>query len=137
MDRKSKSLDKRKIVLDKKEKIVITKLTRLNQAIEKNKQILKEIREAILNKIIEAYTKMSPAKAAAILASMESGESASILFLLKPKVMSNILAKMDAIKASNVTLLIKKGPPFKKDERTFAIKKPAGIEKAIEQDFAK
>jgi flagellar motility protein MotE (MotC chaperone) len=135
LERKAKSLAKRKINLDEKEKIVNTKIRRLQAAIKRNERILKEIKSILENRITKTYTKMGAAKAAAILDIMENDEAAGILFLLKPKVMSNVLSKMTPQKASVVTLLIKQGPPFKKDTTRYAIKKPDILEKAIKEDF--
>jgi len=135
LNKKSQSLDKRKNLLDKQEKILNVKLARLNRNIQTNNNILKQITNKLLTKLSTAFTKMSPAKAAGILDKMEDGEASSLLFLLKPKVMSNILSKMKPKKSASVTLLIKQGPPFRKNIKTYAIKKPNLIEKAIEEDF--
>ena len=135
LDRKSRSLDKKENFLLEKEKKVNVKLARLKALVKKNEKILKEIKDVLNNKITEAYSKMGASKAANILNEMDFEKAAGILFNLEPKSMSNILAKMEAASASEVTLIIKRGPPFKTDINTFAIKKPENIEKALQKDF--
>ena len=135
LNRKSNSLNKKEDFLNEKEKKVNVKLARLQALVEKNQQILKQIKEVLSNKVTEAYAKMGASKAANILNAMDFEKAAGILFNLDPKAMSNILAKMEADKASEVTLIIKRGPPFKTDINKFAIKNPEGIEKALQDDF--
>jgi flagellar motility protein MotE (MotC chaperone) len=55
---------------------------------------------------------MKDKKAAAILDKMPRDKAATILFTLTPKKISKIMAKMNPVNASEVTLLLKAGPPF-------------------------
>ena len=135
LERKEKALAEKEKRLEEQQKIIDIKTIRLNQLIVENQRILDEINELIENKIRDTYSKMSPSKAASILDTMEDSNAAEILFLLNPKVLSNVLAKMGPAKASIATKLIKDGPPFREDISSFAIKTPDGIEKAIKADF--
>ena len=73
---------------------------------KKNETILKEIKSQKMDKIAQTFAKMKPASAAAILSDMNSTKAASILGSLKPKIVGKILTKMDAKKASQLTLLL-------------------------------
>ena len=136
LDRKANSLNKKEDFLTEKEKKVNVKLARLQALVEKNQQILKQIQEVLRNKVTEAYAKMGASKAANILNAMDFEKAAGILFNLDPKAMSNILAKMEAQKASEVTLIIKRGPPFKTDINKFAIKKSREYRKSFKRGLS-
>lgn len=82
---------------------------------EKNKKLLEDINNIKDNKISETYLKMKDKKAAAILDKMPKVEAANILFHLTAKKISKIMARMDPVIASSVTLILKKGPPFDKN----------------------
>ncbi len=82
------------------------------QLYEDNKKILKEIKNAKDDKISATYLKMKDKKAATILDNMPRDKAAQILFTLTPKKISKIMAKMNPVYASEVTLLLKSGPPF-------------------------
>lgn len=91
----------------KKEQEILAKKTK------ENKELLASIDDIKNNKIGEAYDKMKDGAAAAIMESLEREEAASILFVLPPKKVSKIMAKMDPKIASEVTVLLTNGPPFK------------------------
>lgn len=113
-------------LMDQKEQILSQKLDELNATLTKiektkkdvielhveNKKLLQQIKEAKDDKISSAYLKMKEKKAAVILDNMTQAQAAKILFNLTPKKISKIMAKMDPINASEVTLLLKAGPPF-------------------------
>ncbi len=82
------------------------------QLYEDNKKILEEIKNAKDDKISATYLKMKDKKAATILDNMPRDKAAKILFTLTPKKISKIMAKMNPVYASEVTLLLKAGPPF-------------------------
>lgn len=85
---------------------------KLDEKNKKNEQLLASIEDVKNNKLSETYGKMKESPAAAILENMSRSEAASILFTLTPKKVSKIMAKMDSAVASEVTVLLKKGPPF-------------------------
>ena len=82
------------------------------QLYEDNKKLLEEIKIAKDDKVRDTYLKMKDKKAAAILDNMPRDKAAKILFTLNPKKISKIMAKMNPVYASEVTLLLKEGPPF-------------------------
>lgn len=92
----------------------------IKKMLDTNQKLLKDMESVKKNKLTDTFSKMKASKAAPILDEMETSEAADILFSLDPKVLGTILAKMDSNKASLVSNLIKKGPPFKSDnERKF------------------
>lgn len=74
----------------------------------KNEAILKEIKEIKTNKIAQTFSKMKAGSSANILSDMDAKEAAVILQALKPKVVGQILTKMDAKKASELTIILSK-----------------------------
>ncbi len=79
---------------------------------EENKKMLEAIKKARDDKITASYLKMKDSKAAAILNAMDRPDAAKILFNLTPKKIAKVMAKMDPQIASEVTILLEKGPPF-------------------------
>ncbi len=86
----------------------------IKDLIAKNQELLDEIKGIKENKISQTYTKMKDSAAATIFDNLTTEEASSILFTLQAKKISAILAKMDPIKASKVTIRLSEGPPFKK-----------------------
>ncbi len=108
-------LKKREVNLSQKEEEVDTKLAKIIQKEEstkkmllKNEAILKNIKDIKMNKIAQTFAKMKAAAASNILSNMDAEEAVSILQSLKPKTVGQILTKMDAKKASKLTLLLSK-----------------------------
>ncbi len=108
-------LKKKKISLEQKEEIVETKLVKISEKEEnikkmlaKNEEILKSITDTKITKIAQTFAKMKAGSAANILADMNSKDAIRILQVLKPKTVGQILAKMDAKKASELTLFLSK-----------------------------
>ncbi len=108
-------LKKREVNLSQKEEEVDTKLAKIIQKEEstkkmllKNETILKNIKDIKMNKIAQTFAKMKAAAASNILSNMDAEEAVSILQSLKPKTVGQILTKMDAKKASKLTLLLSK-----------------------------
>ena len=87
------------------------------QLIKKNDEILKELKAMTSDKVGETYGKMKDQAAADVLSAMDRADAASIMYSLSPKKISAIMAKMEPIAASEITLLIKQGPPFIKAEK--------------------
>ena len=87
------------------------------QLIKKNDEILKELKTMTSDKVGETYGKMKDQAAADVLSAMDRADAASIMYSLSPKKISAIMAKMEPNAASEITLLIKQGPPFIKAEK--------------------
>lgn len=86
----------------------------VKKQIEANNALLATIENKKNDKIKDTYAKMKDASAASILESLEREEAASILFSLAPKKVSAIMSKMNPVVASEITVLLTKGPPFEK-----------------------
>lgn len=80
----------------------------IKKILQKNEEILKEIKAIKMSKTAETFAKMKAGNAADILSKMESQDAATILSSLKPKTVGTILSKMDAKKASELTLILAK-----------------------------
>lgn len=111
--------EQRKSLLDKKEADINATMVKVENTkqdikamLKKNEDILKELKTMTTDKVFEAYSKMKDAAAADVLAQMENTQAATILYALPPKKISAIMTKMDPKIASNITLILQKGPPF-------------------------
>ncbi|WP_033763810.1 MotE family protein [Helicobacter pylori] len=83
---------------------------RLENLIEENEDILREIKQAKESKIGETYSKMKDSKSALILENLPTKNALEILMALKPQELGKILAKMDPKKAAALTELWQKPP---------------------------
>ncbi len=108
-------LKKREIQITQKEESINSKLKEISQKEEsmksmlsKNEELLKEIKDLKMNNISQTFAKMKAASAAAILADMNTTESITILGSLQPKTVGQILTKMDAKKAAELTSILSK-----------------------------
>ncbi|MDU7693335.1 MAG: flagellar protein [Helicobacter sp.] len=104
------------------EALAKARLDEISQKLAQNEKILKEIQDAAQSKLAQTYAKMKDAKAAAIINDLDLYEAAQILFYLKPQEIGKILSKMDTKKAAVLTDILKKGPPFKREQ---SAKEPA------------
>lgn len=103
--KESKLAQKEEEIEDKLVKISL-KEESVKKMLEENKVILKETRDTKMNKIAQTFAKMKAGAASNILSDMDSYEAAAILTSLKPKTVGQILTKMEAKKASELTLLL-------------------------------
>jgi len=108
-------LKKKEVKITQKEEVVEKNLATITQKEEsiktmlsKNEAILKEIKEIKINKIAQTFSKMKAASSANILSDMQAQKAVEIMQSLKPKVVGQILTKMDAKKASELTILLSK-----------------------------
>lgn len=108
-------LKKREVNLSQKEEVVSNQLAEITQKEEsikkilaENESILKSMKEMKMSKIAQTFAKMKAGSAANILSDMPASEAIGILQALKPKTVGQILTKMDAKKASELTLLLTK-----------------------------
>lgn len=84
----------------------------IENLIKKNDEILSELKTMTADKVSEAYGKMKDQAAADVLSQMSRANAASIMYALAPKKISSVMAKMEPKIASEITLLLQKGPPF-------------------------
>ncbi len=96
---------------------------RLENLIEENEDILREIKQAKESKIGETYSKMKDSKSALILENLPTKNALEILMALKPQELGKILAKMDPKKAAALTELWQK-PPKENQENQKATEPP-------------
>ncbi len=108
-------LKKKEASLAQKEESVDAKLAQITQkeetvkkTLQINEAILKDVKNLKMSKIAQTFAKMKAASAANILSKMPSAEAVGIMQSLKPKTIGQILTKMDAKKASELTLILSK-----------------------------
>jgi len=108
-------LKKKKAKLDLLEEQVNQKLDDISKKeasvkkmLTENTKLLAKLKAVKMNKIAQTFAKMKAESAANILSDMDAKEAAVILQSLKPKIVGKILSKMDAQKASELTLLLAK-----------------------------
>jgi len=95
-------------VVDRNLAAITEKEESIKAMLTKNEAILKEIKEIKTNKIAQTFSKMKAGSSANILSDMDAKEAVVILQALKPKIVGQILTKMDAKKASQLTILLSK-----------------------------
>ena len=95
-------------IVESKRVEILEKELSIKSMLQKNEDILKRISDTKLNKIAQTFSKMKPAASANILSDMDKEDAVLILQSLKPKIVGKILTKMDAKKASQLTLLLAK-----------------------------
>ncbi len=108
-------LKKKELKITQKEEIVdknLASITQKEQSIKamlsKNESILKEMTKIKMNKVSQTFAKMKAGSAANILSEMQASDALVILQALKPKIVGQILTKMDSKKASKLTILLSK-----------------------------
>lgn len=108
-------LKKREAKVTQDEEVVNTKLKEITakeesikSMLQKNEEVLKNIKDIGMDKVSQTFAKMKPANAAGVLSEMDAKEAASILSSLNPKTVGTILSKMEAKKASELTLMLSK-----------------------------
>jgi flagellar motility protein MotE (MotC chaperone) len=108
LKQKESKLDHKEEILNNKLQTITQKEKNTQEMLKKNEAILKEIKKIKMNKIAQTFAKMKAASAANILSDMPSTDAIAILQSLKPKTVGQILTKMDAKKASELTQLLAK-----------------------------
>lgn len=108
LKKKEIRLEQKEEVVDRKLNEITTKEESIKKMLQRNEKVLKEIKNLKMDKIAQTFSKMKAGSAANILSDMDAQEAASILSSLKPKTVGKILTKMDAQKASALTLLLAK-----------------------------
>ncbi|MDO5045371.1 MotE family protein [Campylobacter sp.] len=88
----------------------------IENLLKKNEEILSELKTMTADKVSEAYGKMKDQAAADVLSAMDRVSAATIMYALAPKKISTIMSKMQPNIASEITLLLQKGPPFENSE---------------------
>ncbi|MFT5660060.1 MAG: flagellar motility protein MotE (MotC chaperone) [Sulfurimonas sp.] len=108
LKKKEGSLTQKAELVDVKLASITKKEENIKNMLTKNEKALKELKSLKMNKIAQTYAKMKAGAASSILSDMDEKEAAAILSSLKPKTVGQILTKMDARKASKLTLLLVK-----------------------------
>lgn len=88
----------------------------IENLVKKNEEILSQVKSMTMDKVSEAYGKMKDQSAADVLSAMDRASAATIMYALAPKKISTIMSKMQPNIASEITLLLQKGPPFQTAE---------------------
>lgn len=100
------SQDEEGVTLKLKE--ITSKEESIKKMLQKNEEVLKELKDVKLAKLSQTFSKMKAASSAGVLSEMEPKEAANILSSLNPTVVGTILSKMDPKKASELTLMLGK-----------------------------
>lgn len=108
LKKKESKLIQKEEELDAKLVKITLKEASIKKMLTENEMILKKTHNTKMSKIAQTFAKMKAGAAANILSDMDSHESAAILASLKPKTVGQILTKMDAKKASELTLILAK-----------------------------
>ncbi|ASM39389.1 MotE family protein [Campylobacter sp. RM12327] len=115
--------EQKKSLLDKQEADINATMTKVENTkkeiqviVQKNEEILKELKNMTTDKVSEAYSKMKDQAAADVLTQMGAIKAATIMYALPPKKISTVMAKMDPKIASEITLILQKGPPFENNK---------------------
>jgi len=108
LKKKESSLSQKEEIVDKKLALVSKKEKNIKDMLQKNEEILKVISKTKMSKIAQTFAKMKAGAASNILSDMDAQDAVAILQALKPKTVGQILTKMDAKKASELTLLLAK-----------------------------
>ena len=95
-------------MINKKILEITQKEKSVKKMLKKNEEILKQLKSLKMSKIAQTFAKMKAGASAQILSDMDVMEATAILRSLKPKTVGQILTKMDAKKASELTLLLAK-----------------------------
>ncbi|AQW86777.1 putative motility protein chaperone MotE [Campylobacter pinnipediorum subsp. caledonicus] len=112
-DEKISNLNKKELDINSTLKTIENKKKEIDTLIEKNNKILQELKNMTTDKVSASYAKMKDQAAADILSDMSVAQAASIMYALEPKKISAIMAKMQPNVASDITIMLTKGPPFK------------------------
>lgn len=116
-EKQQASIDEQRSDLNKTMQQISAKEASIKKMLEDNKKLLAQIKGAKNDKISETYSKMKDSAAANILATLPVNEAAAVLFSLDAKKMSKVMAKMNPQIASQITEVLRKGPPFLKEEK--------------------
>lgn len=108
LKKKSALLQVQKRNIDLKLKLIREKEKAVAQMLNKDKQILADIKSAVMGKISQTYSKMKADAAAGVLSDMNATVAVSILRKLDPKVIGKIFTQMSPQKASQLTIMLTK-----------------------------
>jgi len=103
---KDAKLNLQEELVNKKLLDITQKEENIKKMLSENSSILKELTSLKMSKIAQTYAKMKAGAAANILSDMNIKQAVMILQSLKPKTVGQILTKMDAKKASELTSLL-------------------------------
>ncbi|MEA1918425.1 MAG: PDP protein [Campylobacterota bacterium] len=101
-------IDQRESNVSKVLKEIMTKEASIKKMLDENTQALEAMKNLKMDKTSQTFAKMKAGSAAQVLSEMETGEAVEIIMTLKPKTVGKILSKMDAKKASDITLGLSK-----------------------------
>ena len=105
---KEAKLNIKEETVNKKLAEVEKKSNNIKMMLEKNQQVLKELQTTKMSKIAQTFAKMKAGASSNILSDMKPLDAVMILQSLKPKIVGQILSKMNAKKASELTILLAK-----------------------------
>ncbi len=83
----------------------------IKKMLDENTKALQAMKKLKMDKTSQTFAKMKAGSAAQVLSQMKVEDAAKIIMTLKPKTVGKILSKMDAQKASDITLKLTQGTP--------------------------
>ncbi|MBE2984133.1 5'-nucleosidase [Campylobacter sp. RM9344] len=119
-------LSKKEADINATMRVVDQKRREIDERVAQNEEILKELRTMTTDKVSESYAKMKDQSAADVLSQMSRAQAATIMYALEPKKISTVMAKMEPKVASEITILLTKGPPFVDEPKDVKFDAPAG-----------
>lgn len=125
-DEKLSNLNKKEAEVNATLRAIDKKRKDIDEQISKNNKILDELKAMTTDKVSASYAKMKDQAAADILSDMSVAQAASIMYALEPKKISAIMAKMQPNVASQITIMLTKGPPFKDTLNEQKLDMPSG-----------
>jgi len=111
-DKQRAQLEEQKNEIDIATKNVEAKEAKILAIFKENQRLLDEVNSATTSKVSETYNKMKESAAASILEALPVPDASAVMFTLPAKKISKIMAKMDPLAASKITLRLRMGPPF-------------------------
>jgi len=108
LKKRETKLSQEEELVNKKHVEISSKEENIKNMLERNELVLKETKSLKMDKMAQTFAKMKSASAANILSNMDSLQACAILSALKPKTVGKILTKMDAKKASELTVILSK-----------------------------
>jgi len=106
MKKKEKELNKKESEINATLQKIENEKKQIQNLLAKNRQILQDIKNAKMNKIVQSYAKMKAKNSALILENMKTKDAINILQKLSPRTLAKIFSKMDPNKAASYTQIL-------------------------------
>lgn len=108
LGKKEQKLNYKEQEIDEKVAMISAKEAEIKKLLNRNEEILIEIKDIKMSALSQTFAKMKAASASQILSEMPEDEAVEILRSLKPNTVGQIFSKMETKKASELTSLLSK-----------------------------